>query len=199
MRYGCRHLFDASSKSLTSSSSESHIPKDNSRAGRQGGRYRPRDIEAKRNAVKDAARKHHRKATLSKLNGTDYSFVYIGNIDPSINAQRLEEYFSKCGKVCRVQLRCSRGQAINIGIAVPENVRTSRDRQYATVEFKDYRGARKALQLNGKELDGCRLVVSITPTDLPEVQDIVDMRISEIRRRSRRNNEQDEPRCAGTR
>ena len=81
-------------------------------------------------------------------------------IDPSINVQRLEEYFSICGKVRRVQLRCSRGQAINIGIAVPENIRTTRDRQYATVEFKDYRGARNALQLNGKKLDGCKLVVS---------------------------------------
>ncbi|KAK2466163.1 hypothetical protein APHAL10511_001805 [Amanita phalloides] len=182
MRYGCRHL-DVSSELLASNSTES-ARKNNRKAIRN----RPRDSETRRGAVKDAAKRKHRKSSLCRTNRCDFSFVYVGNIDPSINEHRLEEYFSKCGKVCRIQLRCSRGQAVNIGIAIPEHVRTSRDRQYATVEFRSYREARNALYLNGKRLDGCKLVVSITPTDLPEVQDIVDKRISDIKIRTCKDN-----------
>jgi len=160
------------------------------RKERKPGRRRagPRGNEVKRDAAKDAAKKHHKKEALSKTNRTEYSFVYVGNIDPTITGRRLQDFFSTCGKVCRVQLRCSRGQAITIGVAVPEDIRTKRDRQYASIEFEDYRGARNALRLNGEVLDGCELVVSITPTDLPEVQDIVNTRISEIKNRVCRNN-----------
>jgi len=192
MRYGCKHINDASSESFSSKSTGSQTRNSNRKTIKQRRRSKSRDVETKRGAAKDAAKRSHRRETISKVKRWDYTFVYVGNIDPSISERRLHEYFSKCGKVYRIQLRCSRGQAINIGVPVPKNVRTSRDRQYATIEFKDYRGARNALHLNGKELDGCELVVTISPTDLPEVQDIVDMRISEIKKRTSKTNVSDE-------
>jgi len=195
MRSDCRNLPESQPANAKETRADKQKGKQDAanRKERKPGRRRagPRGSEVKRDAAKDAAKKHHKKEVLSKTNRTEYSFVYVGNIDPTITERQLQEFFSACGKVCRIQLRCSRGQAITIGVAVPEGIRTNRDRQYASIEFEDYRGARNALRLNGEVLDGCELVVSITPTDLPEVQDIVDSRISEIKNRACRSNASD--------
>jgi len=105
-----------------------------------------------------------------------HPFVYVGNIDPIISKEDLEAFFESCGPVSCIQIRCSRGQAINKGVAVPKSVRTERDRQYATVEFSDSNAVLQAVQKNGKKLKGCRLVVSVSPADLPEVKDILNVR-----------------------
>lgn len=195
MRYGCRDPHESSSTlpplnhapARAAEKTKRKQDDSNRKARKAGKRARPRDKETRRDAAKEAAKRHHKKEVLCKTNRTDYSFVYVGNIDPAIAESRLREYFSTCGQVCRVQLRCSRGQAVSIGVTVPENVRTTRDRQYASIEFQDYRGARNALRLNGSVLDGCELVVTITPADLPEVKDIVDSRLSEIKSRDPHN------------
>ncbi|KAF8640109.1 hypothetical protein AX17_001345 [Amanita inopinata Kibby_2008] len=153
------------------------------KVNKRGRLSRARGMEIKQSAVKEAAKKYQKRETLSKTNRSDYSFVFVGNVDSSITVQRIEEYFSQCGKVFRVLLRCSRGRPI--GVAQPDAGLTTRDRLYASVEFKDYRGARNAMRLNGTKLDGRKLVVSITPTDLPEVQDIVNSRMTEIMNRKR--------------
>lgn len=131
-------------------------------------------IMAKNAAVK----KEKAKVTKNhKANaGVGYSYVYVGNIDPIIGKEDLEAFFKSCGPVSCIQIRCSRGQAINKGVAVPVGVRTKRDRQYATVEFSDSKAVQKAVQKNGDKLKGCRLVVSVSPGDLPEVRDILKFR-----------------------
>ena len=95
---------------------------------------------------------HHRK-----LDQTPWSSYR--QIDPIIRKEDLEAFFESCGPVSCIQFRCSRGQAINRGIAVPKAVRTVRDRQYATVEFSDSKAVLQAVQKNGEKLKGCRLVV----------------------------------------
>lgn len=80
-------------------------------------------------------------------------------IESSVSVARLEALFLPCGPIARTQMRCSRGQAITVGLAVPDVVKTERDRQYATIEFKDAGAARKALRFNGRLLDQSRLVV----------------------------------------
>ena len=49
-----------------------------------------------------------------------------------------------------------------MGVAVPLDALSPRDRQYATVEFRDNKAARKALGLNGIVVDGCSLVVRLS-------------------------------------
>jgi hypothetical protein len=83
----------------------------------------------------------------------------LHQLESSITQELLNSTFSPCGSISRIQIRCSRGQAVTVGVAVPKDVRTARDRQYATIEFKDAKAARNALRLNGKVLDGCQLVV----------------------------------------
>lgn len=159
--------------------------------------------DAKRVSVK----KEHAHATKKQKPGDGYSYVYVGNvsvslslcltnphpyqqIDPIISTKDLEAFFKPCGPVACIQVRCSRGQAITRNMPVPSNVRTSRDRQYATVEFSDSKAVQKAILKNGSRLKGCRLVVcvqlyrsfelliipaqvSVSAADLPEVKDIL--------------------------
>ncbi|PFH51459.1 hypothetical protein AMATHDRAFT_40218 [Amanita thiersii Skay4041] len=139
-------------------------------------RPRTSNLENKRSDAKDAFKKRQLCLLSNRL-----SFVYVGNLDSSISEKRLEEYFALCGKVTRVQVRCSRGQAVNIGVPVPHDVRTRRDSQYASIEFKDHKAVVRALGLDGTMLDGCKLVVSLSVAKLPEAQDIVELRISELR------------------
>jgi RNA recognition motif-containing protein len=82
-------------------------------------------------------------------------------IDPIITKEDLEAFFTSCGPVACIQVRCSRGQAVNRGVAVPRRVFTSRDRQYATVEFSDSKAVQKAIKKNGSKLKGCPLVVRV--------------------------------------
>lgn len=77
----------------------------------------------------------------------------------SITEARLMGIFAPCGTVHRVEIRCSRGQAITSGIAIPSEVLTKRDRQYASIEFEEPEAARAALRLNGSNIDGCNVVV----------------------------------------
>jgi hypothetical protein len=48
-----------------------------------------------------------------------------------------------------------------MGVAIPLEALSPRDRQYATVQFRDTKAARKALELNGIVVDGCSLVVRL--------------------------------------
>jgi len=82
-------------------------------------------------------------------------------IDPIISKEDLETLFKDCGVVSCIQIRCSRGQAVNKGVAVPTAVRTERDRQYATVEFRDPKAVLNAVKKNGTILKGCQLLVCV--------------------------------------
>jgi len=102
-----------------------------------------------------------------------YSFVYAGNLQPTITEERLKDVFSACGPVLRIIIRCSRGHVIRV---LPEGVRPElffgpRDRKYASIEFKDSMAYLKALQLNGRWLDGAQMIVCASAADLPEAKE----------------------------
>jgi len=138
--------------------------------------------ENKFHAVQEAKRRITVKANMDKSQvrvQRTFPFVYVGNLKSSITEERLRTLFAPCGRIFRIGIRCSRGQAVTVGVPVPENMLTSRDRQYASIEFHDLEAAKLALRLNGAIVDGLDIVVSTTPADLPEVQDIVQTRIGQ--------------------
>lgn len=113
--------------------------------------------------------------------------VYVGNLISTITRERLEDVFIQCGSIIDTKIRCSRGKAVTMGVAVPLDALSPRDRQYATVEFRDTKAARKALGLNGIVVDGCSLVVSASPADLPEVQDMTKPVLDKLLARNKHN------------
>jgi RNA recognition motif-containing protein len=116
-------------------------------------------------------------------------------VKSTVSENELRETFEQCGPVHRIQIRCSKGAAVNVGGHFPG--RLSTDRLYATVEYKNPSSAAQALQLNGKSLQGVRVVVRPTysgitcsmsgrplkvcsdPQDLPERQQLRQRPISE--------------------
>ncbi|KAJ8508409.1 hypothetical protein ONZ45_g9317 [Pleurotus djamor] len=120
-----------------------------------------------------------------KIRKSAWSYVYVGNVDPSVTYEQMKNHFDKCGTIIRIQFRCSRGQAVTIGQAIEPSQQTSRDRQYATIEFTRSAAVLSALQLNGSTLNGSKLVVTITPADLPEVEDILNFRKAELAKRGK--------------
>jgi len=111
------------------------------------------------------------------------TYVYVGNVQPTVTESVLEKLFFKCGKISRIQIRCSQGRAVTIGQPIPNC--SSMDRQYATVEFDCTRAVTKALKLNGIVLHGEKLKVCVDPTHLPEVKAIVRKQLQEVRQRHR--------------
>ncbi|KAL4263715.1 RRM domain-containing protein [Pleurotus pulmonarius] len=157
------------------------------RRSRSGGLQLEKDIE-----IQMAARKYKKKGAVDKkltVSGVVWDFVYVGNINPAATYDQLKQLFEPCGTVTRIQLRCSRGQAVTIGRAVKPELRNSRNRQYATIEFARSSSARKALKLDGTTLNGCKLVVTVSPADLPEVQEILDARQAELAKRKKTGND----------
>lgn len=54
--------------------------KHNGKSIKQRRRSKSRDVETKRGAVKDAAKRSHRREALGKAKRWDYTFVYVGNV-----------------------------------------------------------------------------------------------------------------------
>ncbi|KJA30013.1 hypothetical protein HYPSUDRAFT_251267 [Hypholoma sublateritium FD-334 SS-4] len=117
-----------------------------------------------------------------------FAHVYVGNLESTITEKKLRDHFRGCGAIRRTTLRVSRGQAINVGVAIPASARTTRDRKYATVEFDHYTSTIPALKLNGSELDGSRIVVAAAAGDLPEVADIARPHLHNIQVRNQQAN-----------
>jgi len=143
-------------------------------------RLRTDDRNTKLAQAADAKKKKRKKEEIQrrKPNVCDFNFVYVGNLESRITTSRLESFFGDCGQIKRTIIRCSRGQAVIAGLALPKEVQGPRDRQYASIEFLNSQSARKALACHGMVLDGCELVVSVSAADLPEVQDIVQNHVA---------------------
>lgn len=148
-------------------------------------RLRPDDRDTKLAQAEDAKKKKKKKEEIQSRKPAvcDFSFVYVGNLVSTITTTVLENFFKGCGQIKRTIIRCSRGQAVTAGLAVPKEVLGPRDRQYASIEFMDAQSARKALARHGMVLGGCQLVVSVSAADLPEVQDIVQNRVASMHQR----------------
>ncbi|RDB22597.1 hypothetical protein Hypma_010263 [Hypsizygus marmoreus] len=104
-------------------------------------------------------------------------FVYVANLKPWITKDVLEKEFSHCGEIKQIIFRCSRGRAVTNGFPIAGGPLSPRDRQYATIEFRESKAAYLALSLNGVRIHGCQIVVTSVAADLPEVQDIIYSRL----------------------
>ncbi|CCM03405.1 uncharacterized protein FIBRA_05536 [Fibroporia radiculosa] len=115
------------------------------------------------------------KTTVPKVNinnmRSDWSFVFVGNLNRNIDEKILFQAFMRFGHVTRVQIRTSSGTPFAGAGPVAAN---SNDRQYASVEFSDASAARRALKMNGHRLFGIKLAVCLSAADLPETQEIVN-------------------------
>jgi hypothetical protein len=105
---------------------------------------------------------------------------------PGTRNEKVAELFRKIGPIEQTIVRCSGGLFVS-RTAVPDNVLSDRDHHYATVKYLNPRSARRALALNGVNLDGRKLVVrmllrsfliclspatqvSLSAADLPEAR-----------------------------
>lgn len=108
-------------------------------------------------------------------------------LDKTVAEDTIQEYFSQCGQVLSVEIRCSGGLAMTVGRPDPAYIANYSVRQYAIVALVDESAATKALELNGSRLgvgdQSLELVVSRTPADLPEVIEKVQQRLREYRAR----------------
>jgi len=96
------------------------------------------------------------------------SYVYVGNLSSSVTEEQLEKAFQTCGPIGRVSVRRT-SHYIDEDVLGASDSSASVTNRYATVEFNDPHSSRKAIQKTGSEIDGCRILVVLTATDLPEV------------------------------
>ena len=83
-----------------------------------------------------------------KLNTFDLRLKIHKTVDEDL----LKEYFSHCGQILSVEIRCSSGLAMTTGCPNPAYTDRYSVRQYATVTFVDVSAASKAMELNGSRL-----------------------------------------------
>jgi RNA recognition motif-containing protein len=134
--------------------------------------------------VKEIEMAKRRDMIRQRAKAKEFCHVYVGNIEPTIDESTLYQTFIHCGKISRIQIRCSRGAAVTIGRPAAASIHTSRDLQYATIEFTSEIAVRNALTLNGCKLHGARLLVTISSGDLPEVKDAIMRRVDRFQRLS---------------
>ncbi|KAG0709565.1 hypothetical protein DFH29DRAFT_992980 [Suillus ampliporus] len=153
---------------------------------------RRNDAKPTRTNPARACKKNHRVAHAIKKNlkqrRRDPPHVFVGNLDKTVGEDTIQEYFSQCGKILTVEIRCSGGLAMTTGRPDPAYIREHSVRQYAMIAFIDASAANKALELNGSYLgvDGqsSELVVTRSAGDLPEVVEKVQQRLEEYRARN---------------
>jgi len=135
----------------------SNIPRAKERVG---GHRRP--LPSREELAMKKARRERLRAQRNR------SHVYVGNLSPSVSEEDIEKVFQSSGPVGRVSIRRT---SHYIDEDVPSDSDASgRSSRYATVEFNHPHSSRIAIQRTGTELDGCRIMVCLTATDLPEVQ-----------------------------
>ncbi|KAF9482449.1 hypothetical protein BDN70DRAFT_427547 [Pholiota conissans] len=141
--------------------------------------YKHRETKARE--VAEAKRKNDKQKQMKQHVLSRYAHVYIGMLEATVTVEMLQKHFAGCGRIRRTTLRVSCGQAVNVGVAVPTAVRTTRDHKYASIEFYEPQSTLKALRLHGSLLEGTGIVVSTSVADLPEMADIVIPRMQKIR------------------
>ncbi|KAF5364093.1 hypothetical protein D9756_000684 [Leucocoprinus leucothites] len=117
-------------------------------------------------AKKEQLRGDAKSKAEKKMPKRVWSFVFVGNLKPTITEEQLRARFSPCGPIIQIVIRCSSGQVTKKGLPFGP-----RDMRYATIEFRDSKAYLKALRLNGHLLDGVEMVVCTSPLDLPEAKE----------------------------
>ncbi|KAG2348829.1 hypothetical protein BDR05DRAFT_1055777 [Suillus weaverae] len=118
----------------------------------------------------------------------DPMHVFVGNLAKIVDEDTIEEYFSHCGEILSVEIRCSGGLAMTTGRPDPAYIAQYSVRQYAMITFIDVSAASKALDLNGSRLqigdESTEIVVTRSAADLPEVMEKVQQRLEAYRTRN---------------
>ncbi|KAG2135894.1 uncharacterized protein EDB93DRAFT_1170155 [Suillus bovinus] len=145
-------------------------------------RTNPARGQKKNQRVSNAIKRH------VKQRRRDPVHVFVGNLAKTVDEDTIEEYFSHCGEILSVEIRCSGGLAMTTGRPDPAYIAQHSVRQYAVIKFIDDSAAIKALNLNGSRLrigdESTELVVTRSPADLPEVIEKVQQRLEEYRARN---------------
>lgn len=79
----------------------------------------------------------------------------LPQIPPTTTEAILNNKFRPCGPIEDISIRCTAGAAVMIGH--PQPYRTTR---YATIMFTREKALKKALELNGSEIHGVKIIVS---------------------------------------
>ncbi|KAG2056493.1 hypothetical protein BDR06DRAFT_1019748 [Suillus hirtellus] len=145
-------------------------------------RTNPARAQKKNQRVSHAIKRH------VKQRRRDPMHVFVGNLPKTVDEDSIEEYFSRCGEILSVEIRCSGGLAMTTGRPDPAYIAQHSVRQYAMITLIDASAANKALNLNGSRLqigdESTELVVTRSPADLPEVMEKVQQRLEAYRARN---------------
>lgn len=145
-------------------------------------RTNPERTQKQKQRVVHAIKKH------VKQRQRDSTHVFVGNLAKTVDENTIQEYFSQCGKILSVEIRCSGGLAMTTGRPDPAYIAQYSVRQYAMITFIDVSAVNKALNLNGSRLqigdESTELVVTRSAADLPEVIEKVQQRLEGYRARN---------------
>lgn len=145
-------------------------------------RTNPARTHKQKQRVVHAIKKH------VKQRRRDSTHVFVGNLAKTVDENTIEEYFSQCGKILSVEIRCSGGLAMTTGRPDPAYIAQYSVRQYAMITFIDVSAVSNALNLNGSRLqignESTELVVTRSAADLPEVIEKVQQRLEGYRARN---------------
>ncbi|KIK31717.1 hypothetical protein CY34DRAFT_814543 [Suillus luteus UH-Slu-Lm8-n1] len=145
-------------------------------------RANPARAQKKKQRVTRAIKKHVKQRRRNPMH------VFVGNLAKTIDEDAIEEFFSHCGEILSVEIRCSGGLAMTTGRPDPAYIAQYYVRQYAMITFIDVSAANKALNLNGSRLqvgdEFTELVVARCAADLPEVTEKAQQRLEAYRARN---------------
>ncbi|KAH7930110.1 hypothetical protein BV22DRAFT_1028846 [Leucogyrophana mollusca] len=114
----------------------------------------------------------------------DWTYVFVGNFGPTVDEKALTAFFKRCGRISRLDIRCSGGLIMPMGVPKAGYYSGHITQQYAVVLFTKAEAARKALALNGAQLHGAELVVSRSASDLPLVKEKLERHLLGYRNRT---------------
>ncbi|KAG6820094.1 hypothetical protein H0H93_005406 [Arthromyces matolae] len=128
----------------------------------------------KHQAVHAAARKSQKNHVPVRIT---YPFVFVGNLRPGVTKAKLQEFFAHCGETGEIAIRCSHGNVVTVRRTVDSELM---DLWYASIVFREVPSAQKALDMNGAEFDGRKIVVTKFAGELPEILRIAQARFGEM-------------------
>jgi len=97
-------------------------------------------------------------------------------LSPDVTDLQLEEIFEIFGTVQSVTVRSARGcpRTVKPGARAKGKDRMYENRMYASVVFKHPGAVHRAMELDGTELNGQKIVIVRDALDLPEFKEIID-------------------------
>ncbi|KAI0347304.1 hypothetical protein BDW22DRAFT_1480957 [Trametopsis cervina] len=131
---------------------------------------------AEETKIKDQKRIAQKKERVrSVLKQFHQKYIYVGNLTAEITELQLEEVFQIFGPVQSVVMRSARGypRSFRPGTNATGKERLIENQVYASVEFKHAGAVFRAMEMNGREVNGKKIVVARDALDLPEFTQMV--------------------------